>query len=70
MNIANIFLEKGKVIYSLDNKDGKVSYKDETNQKMDIKVIVLVNQNNEIFKEELLRYLDEGIRSNLSRKEE
>lgn len=44
-NIANIFLEKGKVIYSLDNKDGKVSYKDETNQKMDIKVIVLVNQN-------------------------
>lgn len=33
-------------------------------------MIVLVNQNNEIFKEELLRYLDEGIRSNLSRKEE
>lgn len=44
-NIANIFLEKGKVIYSLDNKDGKVTYKDETNQSMSIKVVVLVNQN-------------------------
>ncbi len=44
-NIANIFLEQGKVIYSLDNKDGKVSYKDETKQSMTIKVVVLVNQN-------------------------
>lgn len=44
-NIANIFLEKGKVIYSLDNKDGKVSYKDDTKQKMNIDVVVLVNQN-------------------------
>ena len=43
-NIANLFLEKGKVIYSLDNKDGKVSYKDDTKQKMDIKVVVLINQ--------------------------
>jgi carboxyl-terminal processing protease len=44
-NIASIFLEKGKVVYSLDNKDGKVSYKDETKQKMNIDVVVLVNQN-------------------------
>ncbi len=43
-NIAKIFLEKGKVIYSLDNKDGKVTYKDDTKQKMDIEVVVLVNQ--------------------------
>ena len=43
-NIAKIFLEKGKVIYCLDNKDGKVTYKDDTKQKMDIEVVVLLNQ--------------------------
>lgn len=43
-NIADIFLEKGKIIYSLDNKDGKVAYKDDTKQSMDIEVVVLVNQ--------------------------
>lgn len=43
-NIANIFLEKGKVVYHLDNKDGKVTYKDNTKQKMDLDVVVLINQ--------------------------
>ena len=43
-NIANIFLKKGQVIYSLDNKDGKSTYKDDTNESMDIDVVVLINQ--------------------------
>ena len=43
-NIAGIFLEKGKVIYSLDSKDGITTYRDETKQSMDCEVIVLVNQ--------------------------
>ena len=43
-NIASIFLEKGKIIYSLDSKDGVTTYKDETKQSMDCEVIVLVNQ--------------------------
>ena len=44
-NIAKIFLKKDKIIYSLDNKDGIVTYKDDTKQSMDIEVVVLVNQN-------------------------
>lgn len=43
-NIASIFLEKGKVIYSLDSKGDKVVHKDKTKQKLDYEVIVLVNQ--------------------------
>ena len=43
-NIASIFLKKGKVIYSLDSKDGIVSYKDKTKQTSNYKVVVLVNQ--------------------------
>ncbi len=43
-NISKIFLEEGKTIYSLDNKDGKVVYKDDTKQKMEIEVVVLLNQ--------------------------
>lgn len=43
-NIASIFLKKGKVIYSLDSKDGVVSYKDKTKQSSDYKIVVLVNQ--------------------------
>lgn len=44
-NIAKIFLKKDKIIYSLDNKDGNVSYKDDTKQKMSIDVVVLINKN-------------------------
>ncbi len=43
-NISKIFLEEGKTIYSLNNKDGKVAYKDDTKQKMEIEVVVLLNQ--------------------------
>ena len=43
-NIASIFLEKGKVIYSLDSKGEKVIHKDKTKEKLDYDVVVLVNQ--------------------------
>ena len=43
-NIASIFLEKGKVIYSLDSKGEKVAHKDKTKEKLDYDVVVLVNQ--------------------------
>ena len=42
-NIANMFLEKGKVIYSLENKKSTVSYKDKTKESKNYKVIVLIN---------------------------
>lgn len=42
-NIASIFIEKGKTIYSLENKNNTTEYKDETKDKRDYKIVVLVN---------------------------
>lgn len=43
--IASLFLEKGKNIYSLEGKDGVTTYKDETDEKRDYPVILLINEN-------------------------
>ena len=43
--IASLFLEKGKTIYSLEGKDGVPTYKDETDEKKDYPVILLINEN-------------------------
>ena len=43
-DIASLFLEKGKVIYSLENKSIKDVYKDETNECRKYKVVVLINE--------------------------
>ena len=42
--IASLFLEKGKVIYSLEEKKNTKKYKDSTLEKRDYKVVVLINQ--------------------------
>lgn len=42
-NIANLFLEKGEVIYSLENKNKITAFKDETNDKREYKIVILVN---------------------------
>ncbi len=42
-DIASIFLEKDKVIYSLEEKDKKQTIKDETDEKRDYKIVVLIN---------------------------
>lgn len=42
-SIASLFLEKGKTIYSLEGKDKTDTYKDETDEKRDYKVAVLIN---------------------------
>lgn len=44
-NLASVFLEKGKVIYSLEDKSGKVYYYDETNDKKNYPIVVLLNNN-------------------------
>lgn len=44
-SIASIFLEKGKIIYSLENKDKTELVKDETSEKRKYKVVILVNGN-------------------------
>lgn len=44
-DISSLFLEKGKTIYFLENKDEKNEYKDETKEKRQYKIVVLVNSN-------------------------
>ena len=41
--IASMFLEKDKVIYSLEEKDKKQTFKDDTDEKRDYKIVVLIN---------------------------
>ena len=41
--IASMFLEKDKVIYSLEEKDKNQTYKDDTDEKRDYKIVVLIN---------------------------
>ena len=42
-DIASMFLEKGKKIYSLEDKDSIKDYNDETDEKKNLKVVLLVN---------------------------
>ena len=41
--IASMFLEKDKVIYSLEEKDKNQTYKDDTDEKRDYKIVGLIN---------------------------
>ena len=43
VEIAELFVEKGKPIYGLQTKDNKEMYKDTTKEKRDYKVMVLIN---------------------------
>lgn len=43
--LASIFLEKGKVIYSLEDKKDKIYYYDETSDKKTYPIVVLLNGN-------------------------
>ena len=43
--IANLFLEKDKIIYSLDSKDGISNYKDNTDEFRSYQVVILINKN-------------------------
>lgn len=43
--IANLFLEKDKIIYSLDSKDGITNYKDDTDESRTYQVVILINKN-------------------------
>lgn len=44
-SVASLFLEKGKIIYYLEDKNKLQEAKDETEEKMDIPVVILVNDN-------------------------
>ena len=42
-DVASLFLEKGKVIYSLESKNGTSTKKDETDEKRTYPIMVLIN---------------------------
>lgn len=42
--IVNMFLEKGKVIYSLAEKEGTVAFYDETDEKKDYPIAIIMNE--------------------------
>ncbi len=44
-SVSSLFLEEGKVIYSLEANNKKVPYKDETKEKRNMKIVVLINGN-------------------------
>ena len=43
-DISSLFIEKDKIIYTLESKGKKTDYKDETKEKREYKIIVLVNR--------------------------
>ncbi len=43
--VASLFLEKGKVIYSLEDKNNKTNYYDETTDCETMPIVILINEN-------------------------
>lgn len=58
--VASLFLEKGKTIYSLEEKENTVSYKDETDEKRNYKIVVLYNEGSASASEVLIASLKES----------
>lgn len=59
-DVASMFIEKGKTIYSLEDKDNKKEYKDETEEKRDYKIVLLMNDSTASASEVLIAALKES----------
>lgn len=59
-DIASMFLEKDKIIYSLEEKDGIKEYKDNTDEQKNYKVIILFNENSASASEVLIAALKDN----------
>ena len=64
-DIASMFLEKGKIIYSLENKKTKDVYKDETKDSKNYSVVVLINESSASASEILAAALKESYNAQL-----
>ncbi len=58
--IASMFLEKGKLIYSLEEKNGNTDFEDETSEKRDYKIVILMNESSASASEVLIAALKES----------
>ncbi len=59
-NVASMFIEKGKIIYSLDYKGNVTNYKDETEAQKNYDLVVLINGNSASASEILAAALKES----------
>ena len=59
-DVASIFIEKGKTIYSLVDNNGKTTYKDKTTEKKEYPIVVLMNENSASASEILAAALKES----------
>jgi carboxyl-terminal processing protease len=59
-DVANLFLEKGKVIYSLEGKDDTETFKDTTEEHRNYKVVLLFNEDSASASEVLIAALNES----------
>ena len=59
-DIANMFLEKGQIIYSLEEKDGIKKFKDNTDEKKDYNIIILQNESSASASEVLIAALKDN----------
>ena len=59
-DVASMFLEKGKIIYSLEEKDDVKEYKDTTDEKRDYKIVMLFNDNSASASEILIAALKDN----------
>ena len=66
--IASMFLEKEKIIYSLQEKDKTQTYKDTTSEKRDYPVVVLINEYSASASEILTSALKESYNATLGKK--
>ncbi len=59
-DIASLFLAKGSIIYSLEEKEGVKDYKDDTEEHREYKIVILMNENSASASEVLISALKES----------
>lgn len=62
-DVASLFLEKGSVIYSLEEKENTTEYLDETDEKREYKIVVLFNEGSASASEVLIAALKDSYKA-------